>query len=132
MPTPAQTFRARRLLTRELSDVSLRLGGLAPLETSARTGDEADRVQALEEHDLGVADRARLHARRLRLVAALARLDADTYGLCLACEAPIAPARLTALPEVERCVGCQDQLERTKAEEPGRRRRRLPDDEEDC
>lgn len=110
------TFRARRLLTRELAELAVRLDGLAPLEPEARRGDEADRIQARDEHDLGVADRARFQLRRGLLLAALERLTDGSYGLCLACGAPIAPARLKILPEVERCVQCQAARERTLAE----------------
>jgi DnaK suppressor protein len=44
-----------------------------------------------------------------RVVAALARLDADaeTFGLCLECEEPISTKRLDLLPYVELCVECQ-------------------------
>lgn len=100
-------FRARRLLTRELARLAGRLDGLPPLEAPARRGDEADRIQAREEHDLGVTERTRLQARQQRLAAAIERLEDGSYGLCLECGSPIAPARLRALPEVERCVPCQ-------------------------
>lgn len=106
-------FRARRLLTRELADLVERLDGLPPLEAEALRGDEADRIQARDEHDLGVADRARLQARRGLLMAAIDRLIDGTYGLCLDCGATIAPARLRALPEVALCLGCQAELERS-------------------
>ena len=44
-----------------------------------------------------------------RVVAALARLDADAeaFGLCLECEEPISAKRLDLLPYVELCVECQ-------------------------
>jgi DnaK suppressor protein len=44
-----------------------------------------------------------------RVVAALARLDADpeTFGLCLECEEPIPAKRLELMPYVEQCVECQ-------------------------
>ena len=48
-------FPARRLLARELADLVERLDGLSE-------GDEADQIQAREEHHLGVAERARLNA----------------------------------------------------------------------
>jgi phage/conjugal plasmid C-4 type zinc finger TraR family protein len=109
--TSPTAFRARRLLTRELAEVVARLEGLPPLEPEARRGDEADRIQARDEHDLGVTERARFQARRGLLLAALHRLEDGSYGLCLDCGAPIAAARLKALPAVERCVPCQTQLE---------------------
>ena len=104
-------FRARRLLTRELAEIITRLDGLAPLEPDARRGDEADRIQARDAHDLGVADRARFQLRRALLLSALERLEDGTYGACLHCGLPIAPARLKALPAVSTCVRCQAALE---------------------
>ena len=38
--------------------------------------------------------------------AALRRIDAGSYGICERCRQPIAPARLEAMPEATRCVGC--------------------------
>ena len=36
--------------------------------------------------------------------AALARMEQGTYGLCERCQAPIAPARLEAMPSATRCI----------------------------
>ena len=131
--TSPAAFRARRLLTRELAEIIARLEGLSPLEPEARRGDEADRIQARDEHDLGVSERARFQARRGLLLAALKRLEDGSYGLCLDCGTPIAAARLKALPAVERCVTCQAQLERAAPAliQPGpRSRAALQDDDE--
>jgi RNA polymerase-binding transcription factor DksA len=38
--------------------------------------------------------------------AALARLDAGTYGSCERCGSPIPEGRLEARPTTRRCVGC--------------------------
>ena len=43
--------------------------------------------------------------------AALARIDAGTYGLCDTCGETISAARLTAMPMARRCVSCQERLE---------------------
>ena len=43
--------------------------------------------------------------------AALARIDADSYGECTDCGGAIAPARLHATPEAPRCIHCQEKLE---------------------
>lgn len=58
---------------------------------------ERDRVQTLA----GVA-RGRID----EIDAALARLDADTYGMCRTCHRPIPVARLEAVPEATQCVTC--------------------------
>jgi RNA polymerase-binding transcription factor DksA len=42
---------------------------------------------------------------------ALVRIADDTYGVCLACSAPIEPEWLDACPETELCVTCQQSRE---------------------
>lgn len=37
---------------------------------------------------------------------ALARVDAGTYGICVVCGRPIAPARLDARPFATTCIDC--------------------------
>ncbi len=57
---------------------------------------------ALDDHEtveLGLVD------------AALRRFEAGTYGLCIDCGAAIPPARLAALPQAARCIGCQGKIE---------------------
>jgi RNA polymerase-binding protein DksA len=44
--------------------------------------------------------------------AALARLEAGTYGTCADCDGPINPARLEARPFATRCVNCQQRADR--------------------
>lgn len=41
-----------------------------------------------------------------RANSALARIEAGTFGRCTTCGGPIAPARLQAIPEAERCTNC--------------------------
>ena len=48
---------------------------------------------------------------KLQLVdEALARLHAGYYGSCLACQRPIPPKRLQALPWARYCAKCQEQI----------------------
>lgn len=79
--------------------------------------DGADLVNTDDEHDPEGAtiafERAQVIALRddaIRRIAllddALVRLNAGTYGRCIGCSKPIAPARLAALPGVETCVDC--------------------------
>jgi DnaK suppressor protein len=57
-----------------------------------------------QQRDLALRDRA---VAQLALVeGALARLDAGTFGTCVRCGKPIAPARLEALPWAEHCIEC--------------------------
>jgi DnaK suppressor protein len=76
----------------------------------ARMGRVAEDDQAQISHDEFVSLRMNgLDYGQLRLVEeALDRLDAGDYGICLACEQPIAEKRLRALPWARYCVSCQD------------------------
>ena len=48
--------------------------------------------------------------------AALARIDAGTYGLCDTCGETISAARLMVMPMARRCVRCQERLEHRSAQ----------------
>jgi DnaK suppressor protein len=54
--------------------------------------------------DIGVGDS--LERGLDRTERALAKLDEGTYGMCDACGAPIARARLTAMPDAVLCLKC--------------------------
>lgn len=43
--------------------------------------------------------------------AALARIDAGTYGVCEGCESEIPAERLEFIPATRYCVGCQQRFE---------------------
>jgi len=95
------------------------VGGTAALEDLLGSSgvhwahaDEVDEIQANERREIGFATRELLVERVNRIAAALERLDAGEYGLCVECGEGIAPARLQVLPEVLTCVRCQDRLER--------------------
>jgi DnaK suppressor protein len=65
-----------------------------------------------QQRDLALHDRSQV---QLDLVdAALARLEAGTFGACLRCGQPIAPARLEALPWAAHCISCQAILDRER------------------
>ena len=74
--------------------------------------DEVDGSQITTSREIGWATRERLVERVNHLSAALDRLRDGEYGVCIECDERISPARLSALPEVETCVRCQDRLER--------------------
>jgi RNA polymerase-binding transcription factor DksA len=46
--------------------------------------------------------------------AALARMDAGTYGACERCDAAIPPERLEAVPQARLCMSCQRRAERRR------------------
>lgn len=64
------------------------------------------RMDALQNQAMAQATARRRAAERQRILAALARVDADEYGYCTACGDAIAPARLAADPAIPRCAPC--------------------------
>ena len=58
-----------------------------------------------QQRDLALRDRA--ITRLDQVEAALARLDAGTFGRCTSCGRAIAEERLQALPWAALCIGCQ-------------------------
>jgi len=69
----------------------------------------AERGEASCRSDLHVTARLidAAHQQLDETEAALDRLDAGTYGRCVHCQEPIAPARLEVLPAARYCVTCQ-------------------------
>ncbi len=65
-----------------------------------------------QQRDLALRDRAE---QQLELVdAALARVEAGTYGTCLRCGRQIAAARLEALPWAAHCIECQSEIDKAR------------------
>ena len=81
-------------------------------DTLAGMGRVAEDDQAQISHDEFVSLRMNgLDYQQLRLVEeALDRLDTGDYGICLACNEPIAEKRLRALPWARYCVTCQESV----------------------
>jgi DnaK suppressor protein len=66
---------------------------------------EAATDAELREREL--REQLRWRERETRLRAALAAIDAGTYGICVDCGAEIPEGRLRVLPDSVRCVPCQ-------------------------
>src|ERR1051326_26627 len=98
----------RRLLLDRRAEVMTGLG--VKFDTLAGMGRVAEEDQAQISHDEFVSLRLNgLDYAELRLVnEALDRMDSGDYGVCLACEEPIAPKRLRAISWARYCVTCQD------------------------
>jgi len=81
-------------------------------DTMAQMGRVGEDDQAQISHDEFVSLRMNgLDYSQLRLVEeALDRLNAGDYGICLACDEPIAEKRLRALPWAQYCVTCQETI----------------------
>lgn len=79
---------------------------------NADSGEMAKELEDQEVVDaLGNDTRNDLRA----IAAALRRIDAGDYGLCLECGDPIAVERLRATPVAEYCIDCANEIERIQA-----------------
>lgn len=102
----------RQMLLDRRREVLSSLGG--KFDTRAALGRVAEDDQAQISHDEFVSLHINsLDYRQLRMVdEALDRLEAGDYGVCLACDEPIAPKRLRAISWARYCVICQDRIGR--------------------
>ena len=105
-----QLSQRRDALQREIEDGQLRLHEPRDSGTVHDAKDDAQQRQLSTVQD---ADVARDWQELQRTEAALQRIEAGTYGVCVDCGARIAPARLVAEPASLRCLACQTQAEHT-------------------
>ena len=115
-PRTLETYRQQLLalqqhITRRVFDLEasmLAMDAERDIERTDRVQEEAAAVALTALDEQG---RRELEA----IQAALARIDAGTYGLCGTCGGTISAARLTAMPMARHCVGCQERLEHSSA-----------------
>ncbi len=88
---------------------NLRGGAVGRAEASAEHfGQKEDSSAQLNtERELEFALDARESAELNQVQAALDRIAAGSYGVCIDCGTDIPAARLYATPEAERCIACQ-------------------------
>lgn len=104
-PIEPAAVRAALQLERDRLAVELREVIIAPGQMTYGSQAAAASQVFEQQRDLALRDRAIV---QLALVdEALARLDGGTFGACLRCGQPIAPARLEALPWAAYCIDCQ-------------------------
>jgi DnaK suppressor protein len=83
-------------------------------ESVSEPGDEMDSASATAEIETHAGLIAREEEKLKYLDEALARLDADHYGRCVACGRPIPLERLRVLPFASNCVDCQAKRGRSR------------------
>ena len=66
------------------------------------------RMEALGSKSVNEATLVTARQRLGRLKYALANLDGDDFGICMACGDPIPVGRILAMPESTHCVKCAD------------------------
>jgi len=91
----------RARLLAELEEIAIR----APEPMTY--GSQAAAASQVFEQQRDLALREHTRTAVAAVDAALARLEAGTYGACTACGRAIAPERLEALPSAALCIDCQ-------------------------
>ncbi|MGH3232054.1 MAG: TraR/DksA family transcriptional regulator [Streptosporangiaceae bacterium] len=81
--------------------------GPGPAAGTGYPQDPADAGSLLSEADRTEAILHSARGQRDEVLAALARIDGDSYGQCVDCGHEIPEGRLDARPDAARCVGCQ-------------------------
>lgn len=81
-------------------------GDTAPLELDQTAIGRLSRMDAMQVQAMAAASQRMRAAERVRIAAALKRLDDGEYGWCAQCGEEIAPARLDVDPTLATCVKC--------------------------
>ena len=96
----------RQQLEERLAELQVRLANIKKDVTQAHSGDSAEQAQE-RENDEVVDAIGNETAQSIKIVqAALGRIADGSYGSCKECGEDIGQARLEAMPEATRCVGC--------------------------
>ncbi len=92
---------------------ALRGGAVGRAEASVDHFSEPENSSAQEStaRELEFALDAHESAELSQVEAALARIEAGTYGRCVDCGVAIPADRLHAAPEAQRCITCQEEAE---------------------
>lgn len=93
--------------------------GRADAAADQFAGVQESRAQMATERDLAFALNEREITQLADIDAALARIDAGTFGECTDCGQAIDDARLRARPEAARCMPCQERAEQQHAQSAG-------------
>ena len=103
-----RTLILRELLAKERADILTRLHDFRPShEEDGVTGDEGDIARSISEVETHARLVERAGSRLREIDAALNRLAAGDYGICLNCGEEIPLARLQVIPFAIYCVDCQ-------------------------
>ncbi len=93
-------------LRERLTQIEERLAHVTKDISSSHSADSGEQAVERENDEVleGIGQEAQTTIQHIR--AALARIEAGTYGVCASCGEAIKPARLEALPETVYCVSC--------------------------
>jgi DnaK suppressor protein len=79
--------------------------------------DVIDQIQHASERDMAIGNMERDSMRLREIRAALERIQAGTFGICLDCEEEISVKRLAAVPWTTSCISCREAADRRGVEQ---------------
>ena len=77
-----------------------------PVALDQQSVGRLSRMDSLQVQAMDKAQDAARQKKRLKIKAALKRLDAGDYGYCVSCDEPIGEKRLDLDPSVPLCISC--------------------------
>jgi DnaK suppressor protein len=77
--------------------------------------EDFDRLQQQMNREVAIRNLDRESKLLKEVQGAIARVEDDSFGICLRCEEEIPEKRLKALPWAAYCVGCQEAIDRRRA-----------------
>lgn len=102
---------ARALLEDEARRLDALVAHADPPLAAEPEPDRNDAGSTLVDHEVSQAVHERVAADRAAVAAALARLDAGTYGSCASCGRDITDERLEAVPATRFCIDHEQEAE---------------------
>ena len=91
-----------------LADLEAASAASAPVELDQTRVGRVSRMDALQQQAMSQAADRRRQLEVRQIDAALARIDADTFGLCAQCEEEIDTQRLDFAPANPLCLNCAE------------------------
>ncbi|MDA0348414.1 MAG: TraR/DksA C4-type zinc finger protein [Verrucomicrobia bacterium] len=76
-----------------------------PIEPDVSIG-RLSRLDSMQMQQMALEQRRRKESELQKLKNALKRMEDGSYGTCMMCRQPIAPARLEAQPDAILCINC--------------------------
>ena len=82
-----------------------------PVTLDQQSVGRVSRIDAIQQQQMAIASHEQASQQLKQVELALQRVEAEEYGLCLACAEPAMFARLQAQPGAELCLECQSASE---------------------
>lgn len=104
----------RLILNKRRESLCRSIGQELTADNLQETGDEDDAAQEASAREIALKLAQGANRELAQIEKALTRMQEDRYGICEACDEPIATDRLVAVPYATLCIKCQHLSETTR------------------